>query len=59
MGEAPNLKNYYVAAGMNSLGVLLGGGVGQIMAQWMADGVAPVDISGLNLDRVLRFQNNQ
>jgi len=59
MGEAPNLKNYYVAAGMNSLGVLLGGGVGLIMAQWMADGVAPVDISGLNLDRVLRFQNNQ
>lgn len=59
MGEAPNLKNYYVAAGMNSLGVLLGGGVGQVMAQWVADGVAPLDISGLNLDRVLRFQNNQ
>ncbi len=58
MGEAPNLRNYFVAAGMNSLGVLLGGGVGQVMAQWIADGIAPVDISGLNLDRVLRYQNN-
>jgi 4-methylaminobutanoate oxidase (formaldehyde-forming) len=58
MGEAPNLKNYYVAAGMNSLGILLGGGVGQIMAQWISDGIAPMDISGINLDRVLRYQNN-
>jgi 4-methylaminobutanoate oxidase (formaldehyde-forming) len=58
MGEAPNLRNYYVAAGMNSLGVLLGGGVGQIMAQWIQDGIAPLDIAGINLDRVLRYQNN-
>ena len=28
MGEAPNLKNFFVAAGFNSLGILSGGGVG-------------------------------
>ena len=30
MGEAPELKNFYVGAGLNSLGILLGGGVGKI-----------------------------
>jgi len=32
MGEAPELRNFYVAAGFNSLGILLGGGVGRVMA---------------------------
>jgi heterotetrameric sarcosine oxidase gamma subunit len=58
MGEAPELKNYYVAAGFNSLGVLLAGGVGQVMAQWIVDGVAPIDISEINIARMLPFQNN-
>jgi len=58
MGEAPGLKNYYVAAGMNSLGVLLGGGVGQIMAHWIVEGSPPVDVTAINIDRVLRYQNN-
>jgi 4-methylaminobutanoate oxidase (formaldehyde-forming) len=59
MGEAPGLKNYFVAAGMNSLGVLLGGGVGQIMAHWIVEGLPPVDVTGINVDRVLRYQTNQ
>jgi glycine cleavage system aminomethyltransferase T/glycine/D-amino acid oxidase-like deaminating enzyme len=58
MGEAPELKNYFVAAGFNSLGILLGGGAGQIMAQWIADGYPPVDVSGINIDRMMPFQNN-
>jgi glycine cleavage system aminomethyltransferase T/glycine/D-amino acid oxidase-like deaminating enzyme len=58
MGEAPELKNFYVAAGFNSLGILLGGGAGQIMAQWIVDGRPPVNASELNIDRMLPFQNN-
>ena len=58
MGEAPELKNFYVAAGFNSLGILLGGGAGQIMAQWIVDGEAPVDVSHINIDRMMPFQNN-
>jgi 4-methylaminobutanoate oxidase (formaldehyde-forming) len=57
MGEAPELKNYFVCAGFNSLGILLGGGAGQIMAQWVADGLPPVDISEVNIDRMMPFQN--
>ena len=58
MGEAPNLKNYYVAAGFNSLGILLGGGVGQVMAQWIVDGFPPIDICDVNIARMMPFQNN-
>jgi heterotetrameric sarcosine oxidase gamma subunit len=59
MGEAPGLKNYFVAAGMNSLGVLLGGGVGQVMAHWIVEGLPPVDVTAISLDRVLRYQANR
>ena len=38
MGEAPNLKNFFVAAGFNSLGILSGGGAGLVMAHWIAGG---------------------
>jgi glycine cleavage system aminomethyltransferase T/glycine/D-amino acid oxidase-like deaminating enzyme len=58
MGEAPELKNFYVAAGFNSLGILFGGGVGQVMAQWIVDGLPPVDVSDIDIARMMPFQNN-
>jgi 4-methylaminobutanoate oxidase (formaldehyde-forming) len=58
MGEAPELKNFYVSAGFNSLGILFGGGAGQIMAQWIVDGLPPVDVSGIDIARLMPFQNN-
>lgn len=57
MGEAPELKNYYVCAGLNSLGILFGGGAGQILAQWIVDGYPPVDVSDINIDRFMPFEN--
>ncbi|MFN2262672.1 MAG: FAD-dependent oxidoreductase [Anaerolineales bacterium] len=58
MGEAPELRNFFVAAGFNSLGILLGGGVGQVIAQWIVDGYPPVDISEINIERMSPFRNN-
>jgi 4-methylaminobutanoate oxidase (formaldehyde-forming) len=58
MGEAPELKNFYICAGFNSLGILLGGGAGQIIAQWIVDGYPSVDVSEINIDRLMPFQNN-
>jgi len=58
MGEAPELANYFVAAGFNSLGILFGGGVGQVIAQWIVDGLPPVDVSDINIARIAPFQNN-
>lgn len=57
MGLAPELDNFYVAAGFNSLGILMGGGAGKVMAQWIVDGVPDVDITEIDIARMLPFQN--
>jgi glycine cleavage system aminomethyltransferase T/glycine/D-amino acid oxidase-like deaminating enzyme len=56
LGEAPELKNYFVAAGLNSIGILTGGGVGRAMAHWMLNGRPDVDITTFNLDRLHPYQ---
>jgi glycine cleavage system aminomethyltransferase T/glycine/D-amino acid oxidase-like deaminating enzyme len=58
MGEAPNLQNFFVAAGFNSLGILSGGGAGFVMAHWLVDGHAPMDVWSVNLRRTQSWQNN-
>lgn len=60
VGEAPELSNYYVAAGLNSIGILTGGGIGKILADWIHKGCAPneVDVTGINIDRFHKYQNN-
>ncbi len=58
MGEAPNLRNFFVAAGFNSLGILSGGGVGYVMAQWIVDGRAPMDVWSVNVRRMHPWQDN-
>jgi 4-methylaminobutanoate oxidase (formaldehyde-forming) len=58
VGEAPELDNYFVAAGMNSVGILTGGGMGRIVAQWIVDGRPDVDVTGVNIDRMQDYQLN-
>src|SRR5450755_708994 len=58
MGEAPNLRDFFVAAGFNSLGILSGGGVGYVMADWIVNGRSPIDVWSVNLRRMQRWQNN-
>lgn len=58
VGEAPELRNYFVACGMNSLGILSGGGIGRILAQWMVAGRPDVDVTGINVNRFHRCQAN-
>lgn len=61
IGESKEVRNYYVACGLNSLGILTGGGVGNILARWVKDGVAPkdVDVTGIDARRFHRYQNNR
>jgi 4-methylaminobutanoate oxidase (formaldehyde-forming) len=56
LGEAPELKNFFVAAGLNSIGILTGGGVGRAMAHWILNGRADVDVTGFHLDRLHPYQ---
>ena len=58
LGEAPELKNYFVAAGMNSIGILTGGGVGRLIAHWVATGKPDMDVTGMNINRVHKYQCN-
>ena len=58
MGEAPNLKGLYVAAGFNSLGILSGGGAGLVMAHWIVDGHPPMDVWSVDIRRTHAWQNN-
>ena len=58
VGEAPGLDGYFVAAGMNSVGILTGGGMGRIVAQWLVDGRPDVDVTGFNIDRMQDYQLN-
>jgi len=58
VGEAPELKNYFVGAGLNSIGILTAGGIGRLLAQWIIDGRPEADITGLNVDRLFSYQAN-
>ncbi len=58
VGEAPELRNYYVAAGLNSIGILTGGGIGRALAHWIVDGRPDIDVTGMNIDRLHAYQGN-
>lgn len=58
VGEAPELRNYFVAAGLNSIGILTGGGLGRVMAHWIATGRPDVDVTAMNIDRLHTYQAN-
>ena len=57
-GEAPELKNYFVAAGLNSIGIITGGGMGRHLAQWILNGYTEADVTGMNIDRLHPYQSN-
>jgi len=59
IGEAPELRNFFVAAGLNSLGILTAGGIGKLIAQWIADGLPDMDVTELNIDRFQPFEANR
>ena len=58
VGEAPELRGYFVAAGLNSIGVLTGGGLGRVLAHWIVTGTPDVDVTGFNIDRLHVTQAN-
>jgi len=58
VGEAPELRGYFVAAGLNSIGVLTGGGIGRVLAHWITTGLPDVDVTGFNIDRLHSYQAN-
>ncbi|HTL35377.1 MAG TPA: FAD-dependent oxidoreductase [Kofleriaceae bacterium] len=58
VGEAPEVKNFFVCAGLNSIGIITGGGLGRVMAHWLMTGRPDVDINYMNIDRLHTYQAN-
>ncbi len=51
LGVAPECKNMFVGAGFNAFGIASGGGAGWVLAQWVIDGEAPLDLWVVDIRR--------
>jgi 4-methylaminobutanoate oxidase (formaldehyde-forming) len=59
LGQAPELDNCYVSAGLNSIGLQSAGGIGKVMSEWIRDGHPPVDLWEVDVRRNMPFQGNR
>ena len=59
IGEAPELRNFFVACGLNSVGIQSSGGLGKALAEWMDKGHPPMDLWGNDIRRMYPFQGTQ
>ena len=59
LGESAELKNCFVAAGLNSIGLQSAGGIGKVMAEWIRDGIPPADLWTVDIRRNMPFQINR
>jgi glycine cleavage system aminomethyltransferase T/glycine/D-amino acid oxidase-like deaminating enzyme len=59
LGRSPEVDNFFVAAGFNSIGIQSAGGAGMALAQWMDDGEKPFDLGDVDIARNQPFQGNK
>jgi glycine cleavage system aminomethyltransferase T/glycine/D-amino acid oxidase-like deaminating enzyme len=59
LGEAPELRNFFVAAGFNSAGIANSGGAGRLIAEWIMGGEAPSDLWDVDIRRFGPFMANR
>jgi 4-methylaminobutanoate oxidase (formaldehyde-forming) len=58
LGEAPGIKNFFVACGMNSVGIASAGGAGKALAQWIDQGYPEEDLWSVDIRRFFGWQQN-
>ena len=51
LGEAPELRHFYVAAGFNSAGIANSGGAGLAVAEWIVAGAPQSDLADVDIRR--------
>ena len=59
LGEAPELAGYFVCAGFNSAGIANSGGAGKLVAEWIVNGDAPLDLWDVDIRRFAPFHANK
>jgi glycine cleavage system T protein len=58
IGEAPLVKNFFMACGMNSVGIASAAGVGRAVAQWMEQGYTDEELWPVDVRRYFPWQQN-
>ncbi len=58
LGEASEVRGFFLACGMNSVGIATGGGVGKALAEWILNGEPTMDLWPVDIRRFSRVQNN-
>jgi heterotetrameric sarcosine oxidase gamma subunit len=58
LGEAPEVKNLFMATGFNSIGIQSSGGAGLVLSQWIKNGHPPMDVNGMDIRRIHPSQSN-
>ena len=51
LGEAPEVRGFYVGAGFNAFGIASAGGAGRALAEWIAAGEPPMDLWPVDIRR--------
>jgi len=59
MGESPEVKNFFVAAGFCAHGIAAAGGVGKMMAEWIVEGEPSLDLWRLDIRRLSAHHGSQ
>ena len=59
LGEAPEVRGFFVGCGMNSVGVASGGGVGRALADWVISGKQPMDLASVDIRRFAPFHSDE
>jgi 4-methylaminobutanoate oxidase (formaldehyde-forming) len=59
LGEAPELRRYFVCAGFNSAGIANAGGAGRLIAEWIVGGESPVDLWDVDIRRFAPLHANR
>ncbi|XP_053671526.1 pyruvate dehydrogenase phosphatase regulatory subunit, mitochondrial-like [Anopheles nili] len=58
-GESAEVKNYFVACGMNGNPLQGSGGVGKALAEWIISGTPTIEMLPFNVQRFLDLHNNR
>ena len=59
MGEAAEVQDLFLACGFNSIGIQSSGGAGKVLAEWIRDRSAPIDLPGMDLRRMHPVQGTR
>ncbi len=51
LGEAPEVRRFFVGAGFNAYGIAAGGGAGKALAEWIVGGEPPMDLWPVDIRR--------